>query len=133
MTKEQDPRLVVRFGSAADLGAGGVAAAALLIEDGAGEPLAGAPVARFAVPASIGNLGHPFGCACCLPRGPVAEALGRLFLARARGEAALFDSVLVVTRTPAGAAAVLAALEGDVVTRARFRLAPDQPGAQAAA
>jgi hypothetical protein len=126
MTKEQDSRLVVRFGSAADVPAGRVA---LLIEDGARAPLAGVPVARFVVPATTR---HHFGCACCLPRGPVAEALGRLFLARARGEAALFDSVVAVTHTPAGAAAVRAALGGDVVTRARFRLAPDQPAPQPA-
>ncbi len=69
---------------------------------------------------------HPLGCACCLPRGPVAVALGRLFLARARGEAPLFDTVIAVTRGAAGAAAVRAALTDDVVTRARFRLAPDQ-------
>jgi hypothetical protein len=35
--------------------------------------------------------------------------------------------VVAVVRTAAGADAVRAALAGDVVTRARFRLAPDQP------
>jgi hypothetical protein len=105
----QDMRIAVRLGSAAEEGA------AALIE-GAG-PTAGS-VAHFTLPATA----HLPGCACCLPRGPAAVALGRLFLARARGEAPLFDTVVAVTRTPAGAAAVRAALDEDVVTRARFRL-----------
>ncbi len=119
MRMDQDSRLVVRFGCAASAGA----ASALLVEDGdgGGAPPLGVAVARFSVPATP----HMIGCACCLPRGPVAVALGRLFLARARGEAALFDTVVAVTHSAAGAAAVRAALDGDVVTRARFRLAPD--------
>ncbi len=107
---DRDSRVEVRFAGAAQAGA------AALIE-GAG-PTAG-PVAHFALTATL----HVPGCACCLPRGPVAVALGRLFLARARGDAPLFDTVVAVTRTPAGEAAVRAALEDDVVTRARFRLA----------
>ena len=101
-------------------------ASALLIEDGAdgaGLRSSTASVAYFTLPSTT----HAFGCACCLPRGPVSVALGRLFLARVRGEAALFDTVVAVTHSPAGAAAVRAALDRDVVTRARFRLAPDQP------
>jgi len=112
---DQDSRILVRFGAAADAGM-----AALLVEDGAAVP-PGRSVARFAVPTTA----HVLGCACCVARSPAALALGRLFLARARGEAALFDAVVAVTRTPAGVAAVRAALEQDVVTRARFRLAPD--------
>ena len=61
-------------------------------------------------------------CRCCVPRGPVAEALGRLFLARARGEVAWFHSIAVIA-TPAGEAAVRAALAGDQVAAGRFRLA----------
>jgi hypothetical protein len=110
MTMDQDSRISVRFAPAAADGA------AALIEGGG--PTAG-PVAHFTLPAAM----HVPGCACCLPRGPVAVALGRLFLARARGEAPLFDTVVAVTRTPAGEAAVRAALDDDVVTRARFRLA----------
>jgi hypothetical protein len=34
--------------------------------------------------------GHVAGCACCVTRSPVAEALGRLFRARAVGEAPFF-------------------------------------------
>jgi hypothetical protein len=122
---DQDSRLMVRFASAADVNAASAgAASALLIEDGeAGgvTPPLGTAVARFSVPAAT----HAIGCACCLPRGPAAVALGRLFLARARGDAALFDTVVAVTHSAAGAAAVRAALDGDVVTRARYRLAPD--------
>ncbi|MDE2573876.1 MAG: hypothetical protein KGL55_01045, partial [Rhodospirillales bacterium] len=61
------------------------------------------------------------GCACCLPRHGAAAALGALFLARARGEVPFFRRVLAVVRD---AAAVRAALAGDVVTAARFRLDP---------
>jgi hypothetical protein len=122
MTMEQDSRLIVRFAGSAESKAD--AATALLIEDGdpaASPPPAGASVAHFVLSASW----HALGCACCLPRGPVSAALGRLFLARARGEAPLFDTVVAVTRSAAGRAAVCAALETDVVTRARFRLASD--------
>jgi hypothetical protein len=119
ITVAHDSRLPVRFGTAAEAGP----MTALLIEDGGAAPPHGAgAVARFVVPATA----HPIGCACCAPRGPVAVALGRLFLARARGEATAFAAVVAVTSSAAGAAAVRAALEGDVVTRARFRLAADQ-------
>ncbi len=110
MSMNLDSRIAVRFAPTADR-----APAALIEGDG---PTA-ASVAHFTLPATA----HVLGCACCLPRGPASVALGRLFLARARGEAPLFDTVVAVTRTPAGEAAVRAALEGDVVTRARFRLA----------
>ena len=116
--RDEDARILVRFRSAAAPGA------ALLIEDGGADAmLPGRPTACFAASQTI----HAAGCRCCLPRGPVSLALGRLFLARARGEVAFFDVVVAVTLTPAGAAAVRAALQDDVVTRARFRLAPDQP------
>jgi hypothetical protein len=120
---EQDSRLSIRFGGAAE----GGAATALLVEDGdpaAAVPPAAVAIARFALPATS----HAIGCACCLPRGPVSVALGRLFLARARAEVPLFETVVAVTHSAAGRAAVHAALDGDVVTRARFRLAPDQLG-----
>jgi hypothetical protein len=123
MAMDDDSRLMVRFGSAAQAGA----SAALLIEDGDPEPAppstGAVPIARFSLPASP----HALGCACCQPRGPVSVALARLFLARARGEVPLFDRVVAVTHSAAGRAAVHAALDADIVTRARFRLAPDQP------
>ncbi len=118
----EDGRVRVRFGAAGDAGP----EEALLIEGtGAGEGAGRADraaVARFAAASRIAT--HPLGCACCAPRGPVAEALGRLFLARARGELPWFRSVVAVTRTEAGAEAVRAALVGDVVTAARFRQDP---------
>jgi hypothetical protein len=120
MSEEQDSRVTVRFGRPADA----PASAALLIEDGAAadDRPASAVVAHFRLPTTA----HRPGCACCLPRGPVSLALGRLFLARARGEAPLFDTVVAVTNSAAGRAAVRAALQADVITQARFRLAPDQ-------
>ena len=109
-----DVRIWVRFGTVADAGPG----EALLIE---GQALAAGPaVTRFVVPVRIG--GHAVGCSCCTPRGPVATALGGLFLARARGELPWFRSVVAVTHSAAGADAVRAALDEDVVTRARFRV-----------
>ncbi|MCW8305683.1 hypothetical protein AruPA_01420 [Acidiphilium sp. PA] len=89
---------------------------AVLIEGDAPAPAAAA-VARFVVP---DNPLHGVGCACCAPRGPASEALSRLFLARARGEVALFTRVVVLAGAD-GVALVRAALAGDAVTRARFR------------
>src|SRR4051812_17650202 len=106
-----DERVPVRFGPP---GAG----EAVLVEGEAAAP-PGRPSARFRPAPALA--GHVPGCACCVPRGPVAEALGRLFLARARGEVAWFSRVAVVA-TPAGVAAVRAALAGDQLAAARFRL-----------
>lgn len=111
-----DGRIGVRFGAAGDAGPED----ALLIE---GKALADRPAAAwFRLPVRIAA--HPVGCTCCAPRGPVAEALGRLFLARARGELPWFRSVVAVAHSAAGAEAVRAALVGDVVTAARFRADP---------
>ena len=113
-----DDRIPVRFGQPE-------AGEAVLIEGDL--PLGpGRPVARFRLAAALA--GHMPGCPCCVPRGPVAEALGRLFLARARGEVAWFRSIAVIA-TPAGEAAVRAALAGDQVSAGRFRLteAPRRP------
>ena len=78
----------------------------------------GGPVIRFVAAVS----GHALGCACCTARNPAAVALGNLFLARARGETGLFQSVVAITSTPAGRASVLAALATDALVSARFRL-----------
>ena len=115
MVESPDDRVPVRFGSAEVAGQD----EALLVEGDTGVP-PGHAGARFRL--GPGLTGHPFGCACCVPRGPVAEALGRLFLARARGEVAFFRSVVVVA-TPEGEAAVRAALAEDQVSAGRFRLA----------
>ena len=112
---DPDSRIPVRFGALSDAAPD----AALLLEGGMEGP-SGPPTARFEVPA---NFGHPIGCACCLPRGPVAEALSRLYLARARGEAPLFGQVLAVTASSAGRRAVADALAADMLTKGRFRLA----------
>jgi hypothetical protein len=73
--------------------------------------------ASFAAP-----LGHAAGCACHRPRAPLANDLGRLFLARARGEVAFFSRVIVPC-PPGDEAALAAALTADPVTAARFRFA----------
>ncbi len=64
-------------------------------------------------------LGHRIGCVCCVPRGAAAEALGRLFLARARGEVGFFRRVVVCV---ADAAAVREAVLGDRLVAGRYRL-----------
>ncbi len=104
----------VRFGRLDEAGPD----SALLIEgDGALPP--GRPAASFTVPVVAQN--HPAGCACCAPRMPVAQALSRLFLARARGETAFFRDVVAITVTAAGHAAVLMALTDDPLVSAWFK------------
>lgn len=96
---------------------GGADATALLLESDAPAP-SGWTVARFDLPRTA----HRTGCACCLPRGPVAEALGRLFLARARGEVPFFRRVLARPVSEAGREALIAALADDPLVSGRFRL-----------
>jgi hypothetical protein len=91
---------------------------AVLVEDGFDMPASGHAV-RFAL--GTGKPGHLAGCACCTLRGPAADALTTLFRARATGLAPFFTRVVVLA-SPAGEAAVREAMEGDVVTKARFRL-----------
>jgi len=76
----------------------------------------GPGVAWFSVPKAA----HVLGCACCPPRNAAGQALGRLFLARARGESVFFRRVVVVVKSEAGRDAVLAALEGDPLASAAF-------------
>lgn len=66
--------------------------------------------------------GHVPGCACCVARSPVAEALGRLFRARAVGEVAFFKRLGVVPASAGGEAAVRQALETDGLVSACYRL-----------
>lgn len=94
----------------------------LLVEGDAPVP-AGTIVERFL--AEKGR--HPVGCVCCRPRSPAAQALSRLYLAYARGEISSISGVLVLTATEAARDSIVAALEADVVLRARFRLA-GRPG-----
>ncbi|HQT46880.1 MAG TPA: hypothetical protein PLY97_06615 [Acidocella sp.] len=77
----------------------------------------GAYAQRFTLPKSS----HQIGCACCAPRGPASQALAAMFRARATGVAPYFKSVTILA-SPAGEDAVRAALEGDVLTAARYRL-----------
>jgi hypothetical protein len=90
---------------------------ALLLEAGS-QPPDSVAVAYF----EPGLARHGANCACCVPRGEVARALDRLFLARARGELGWFRRVVVVCGE-AGQVEVLAALGADPVVSARFRLA----------
>lgn len=115
MTLFMDARVPVRFAAANQAGPED----ALLIEGDAPAP-AGRVVARFALPEQPA---HPIGCACCLPRGPVAEALTKLFLARVRGEVAFFRAVVAQPASAAGEAAIRAALADDPLVSGRFRLA----------
>ncbi len=110
-----DDRLPIRFGTMSDA----TDDEAVLVE--AEAPPSGRSGERFDVGAPLPA--HTHGCPCCTPRGDAGPALGRLFLARARGEIAFFTGVVAVTRSPAGRAAVEAAVAGDVVALARFRLA----------
>jgi hypothetical protein len=100
-----DARLPLIFGPAADAGP----ADAVLIE---GEGESGRGRDWFQPdPASA----HPADCACCTPRSGAGMALARLILARGRGTGLFFNRVIVEVRTPAGRAAVLAALEHDPI------------------
>jgi hypothetical protein len=88
---------------------------ALLIEGDAPAP-PGRVVVRFAAGP---RPWHAPGCACCAPRAAAAAALGRLYLARARGEVAFFRRVVAVVKDPA---ALRAALAEDALAAGRFRL-----------
>ena len=105
-----DARVPVVFGEIGDAGPED----ALLIAGDAPAPKAMA-LARYNVSNSAA---HQPGCLCCLPRGAAALALGRLFLARSRGEVGFFRRVLVVAQDPSP---VLAALASDPLVSGRFR------------
>jgi hypothetical protein len=65
------------------------------------------------------DLVHPIACACCEARGPAAMGLDRLFLGRVTNTIPWFSRVVVPAT---GEAAVRAALEGDPLAMARFRV-----------
>jgi len=92
--------------------------AAWLLEAGHDAPADAVAVERFASALPV----HPAGCACCAPRGPIAEALRRLFLARAKGP---FFTVVRVAASAAGEAAVRDVLDSDPLVSGWFRW--DQP------
>lgn len=83
-------------------------------------PLPVAAVAAVAFDAGVAT--HRGGCACCQGRSAAAQALDRLFQARARQACGWFDRVLVLDEDGAGAE-VLAALREDALAGARFRAA----------
>jgi hypothetical protein len=64
---------------------------------------------------------HPAACACCAGRSSAAQALDRLFQARARGTARWFDRVVVLAASEAARADMARALAADALTAARFR------------
>src|SRR5689334_16719300 len=105
-----DGRIPVRLGQVQDAGRD----SALLLPASAPAPEQ-AIVARL--PATPPRA-HPAGCACCAPRGRLAEALGRLFLARARGEAAFFREVIAVLPDENDQAELRAALASDPLVAA---------------
>jgi hypothetical protein len=111
MNQPTDARLPVVFGEVAAAGPDD----GLLIEGDAPAP-PGRAVARFAAGP---RPWHAMGCACCVPRAAAAAALGRLYLARARGEVAFFHRVVAVVSDPA---AVRAALAEDTLAAGRFRV-----------
>lgn len=68
-----------------------------------------------------GTANHATGCDCCVGRSVAGRALGRLFLARARGETPWFTRVVAICETAAAEASLRATLAGDPIASARFR------------
>jgi hypothetical protein len=89
---------------------------AWLVETGRQPPVPG-HTEYFALPPA--NFGHIAGCSCCAPRGPAADALARLFRARATGAAPLFKRVIIFA-SPAGEAAIRDAIAGDILATSRY-------------
>ena len=106
---KQDTRIPVLFGHPPEPDD------AVLVEEGCDAP-PGAYVLRFAAQTT----GHLPGCSCCVARSPAALALAAAFRARATGAAPYFSRLLVLA-TPAGRMSIEAALDQDVLCRARFR------------
>ena len=79
------------------------------------------PESGYAARFSVTKAGHVFNCTCCTLRGPVADALSRMFRERATGVAPFFRRVTILA-SPDGEDAVRRAVESDVVTAARYRL-----------
>ncbi len=90
-----------------------------LLEAGAEPPVSGYAERFTPAPAKFG---HIQGCNCCTPRGPAADALARMFRARATGTAPFFKRVIVLT-SPEGEAAVRQAIASDIMIAARYCLA----------
>jgi hypothetical protein len=112
MENSPDMRIPVLFGERS-----GGTGAVWLVETGLQPPLPG-HTEYFTLPPA--KFGHLAGCTCCTPRGPAADALSRLFRARATGAAPFFNRVIVLA-SPAGEAAIRTALTTDPPTAARYR------------
>ncbi|MCZ8278580.1 MAG: hypothetical protein O9313_09610 [Acetobacteraceae bacterium] len=67
---------------------------------------------------------HVPACACCGVRGPVAEALDRLFLGRVRGTLPWFSAIAALPQSAEAAEAICNTLRDDAASSARFRLVP---------
>ena len=65
---------------------------------------------------------HVPACACCGVRGPVAEALDRLFLGRVRGTLPWFSAIAALPQSAEAAEAIRQTLREDQASFARFRL-----------
>ena len=107
----QNSRLPVRFGPASSRRAD----EAVLSDK---TPLPAPP--SFAVP--IVPVGHALGCSCCILRPAATLALADVFRRWVLGTA--FRAVLA-DLSAGNEAALRAALEGDIVVAARFRLQPE--------
>lgn len=68
-----------------------------------------------------GEVGHTPGCVCCVARGALAEALGRLFRARAVGAVPFFTRLGAVPADESGAEAVRRVLAADALVSACYR------------
>jgi hypothetical protein len=112
MKNSPDMRIPVLFGDLSD-----ETDAVWLVETGLQPPVPG-HTEYFTLPPA--KFGHIAGCSCCPPRGPAADALSRLFRARATGTAPFFNRVIVLA-SPAGESAIRAALITDALTAARYR------------
>ena len=67
---------------------------------------------------------HVPACTCCGVRGPVAEALDRLFLGRVRGTMPWFTAIAALPQSTEAVEAIRQTLRDDQASSARFRLAP---------
>ena len=88
--------------------------AAWLVEEGHNAPDHAIVVESFAP----GLPTHTAGCTCCTPRVPIAEALRRLFLARAKGP---FFPIVRIATSSDGEVAVRHVLANDPMIAAWFR------------
>lgn len=86
--------------------------------------LAEAPSTALAPAMALFSLtgAHVPACACCGMRGPVAEALDRLFLGRVRGTLPWFTAIAALPQSADAAEAIRKTLRDDPTSSARFRL-----------